>query len=158
MEGSVKLNRLYLDNFSVRDINLRLGGRTLPWLNGMSMEFDKQNYTTPYICLINEGSRRNMQIPISYNDFMKGYAIYTFDCTPAHAQLKADGDETIETPRAEGSLELTCTFNVVPVESLYFVVLCYFPTTVNLDINRKFQITDNMATTAIHSANMQRSF
>lgn len=146
--------------FAVYAINYAfLAGRTLPWLTGMTAEFDKNNYTIPYICLINEGIRRNKQIPISYNDFMGGYTIYTLDCTPARHLSVSGDDESGENPRAEGSLELTCTFSTPPSDPLTFVVLCYFPTTVTLDANRKFQIGDNEATASIMNRQSgQRSF
>ena len=143
MEGTITTNRLKFENSGVREISLRLGGRSLPWKTGLECDFKNGNYTAAYLSLLNEGANHNKDITISYDDYDAGYTIFSFDCSAGHDQLiDRNYDDARVSQRMEGSLELTCVFETAPTEPIVFVVLCYFPSAVLIDSSRKFLLID----------------
>ena len=138
-------------------MSLRIGGRALPAKTGISCNFGNGNYCMAYLSLINESGYRNKQIPITYDMFDAGYSIFSYDCSIGHEQFfdKIGG----VSQRLEGSLELSCVFDAAPTEAIVFVVLCYFPSAVLIDTNRKFQLVDaHQMSSSAQLQNVSRSY
>lgn len=158
LQGTITENPLNLKNWNVKEISIRIGGRSLPWKTGLECDFAASNYASAYLALLNEGTFHNKEIPITYTAFDAGYSIFSFDCTAGHDQLIDKNEEKVS-QRLEGNVELSCVFGAAPAVPIVFVVLCYFPSSVLIDTSRKAQLVDMpMTTSSVASSQLKRSF
>jgi hypothetical protein len=82
--GTFKKNPYNFQNFDVEKINLIVAGHSLPYRQGIELDFTNNNYVRGYNTIF-KGLNSNAYETgndITYNDFKNGYSLYVFNLTP----------------------------------------------------------------------------
>jgi hypothetical protein len=129
-DGTLTTNPFNFQNYGITSIKLKRGSNSIPYAEGLRMDFASKNYTQAYNTLfqgINE-----MPNDISYHEYANGSTLFAFDLTPdmcnmEHFSLYKDG-----------SLDLEFTFDKVPENiSVTAIIYCEFDKVLELNKYRK---------------------
>jgi hypothetical protein len=129
--GSLTKNPFNFLNLNVRSLKLKMASVNLPYSDGLTIDYKKNQYMQAYDAL--HANLGNISNDITYNDFANGYTIYPFDLTPdqcdsAHFNLLRDG-----------ALELECVMEEIYEQAFQAVFYLQFENVIEITKERGVQ-------------------
>ena len=92
--GTLNEDPFYFNHIDVEYLNLKVASRSLPYAQGIRMDYTNNNYTQGYLTL--HKNIREASNGISYDNYKNGHTVYAFDlspdlCSADHFNLLKDG-------------------------------------------------------------------
>jgi hypothetical protein len=127
-DGNYTSNPFNFKHFNISSIKLKLGSWSIPYTEGLKMDYENNRYTDGYDSLYKcLGYIPNF---IDYFDYKGGFTLYAFDLTPDLCS-----GEHFNIPR-DGTMDIEITFSEVPKDqSVTAIVYSEFDKV--LEINRQ---------------------
>ena len=129
-DGSYKTNPFEFKNFNIKELNLKVASKSVPYSTPLTFDFENDDYINGYIGLFK--NIREAPNDITYKDYKNGNTLFAFDLTPDlccsdHYNLTKDG-----------SLDLDVTLSKA-INNI-ITVIAYLEFDNILEINNKRQV------------------
>ena len=104
--GTLNEDPFYFNHISVEYLNLKVASRSLPYAQGIRMDYANNNYTQGYLTL--HKNIREASNGISYDNYKNGHTVYAFDlspdlCSADHFNLLKDGSLDLDVHLSTGT-------------------------------------------------------
>lgn len=131
-DGSLTTNPYNFENFTIKELVLKISSRAFPYSSGLKFDFENNRYLQGYNTLYQ--GIKEIGNDITYTEYKTGYTLFVFDLTPdscsgEHFNLVKDGD-----------LELEIVFTNAPNQALTAVCYMEFDSVLEITKERNFHI------------------